>query len=78
MKIQLKCDGCGKLGNADEILTNYDNRDLCVTCALAEKLTYLKQEHTNKNEWLESTYLKELRELGKQIADIERDLLKVI
>lgn len=74
MKIQLKCDGCGKLGTADEIHTDHDDGDLCATCAHAAKLATMKQQHASKNEWLESTHLKELRELEKQIADIEREL----
>ena len=77
MKMQLKCDGCGKVGTSDEIYTDHDGRDLCATCAQSAKLSDLKQQHASKKEWLESTHLKELRELEKQIADIERELPNV-
>lgn len=74
MKIQLQCDVCGKLGGAEDISTDYDGRDLCAFHAKAAHLSDLKQEHASKKEWLESTHLKNLRDLEKQIADIEREL----
>lgn len=71
MKLKMKCDGCGKNGSADEISTDHNGRDLCAVCAQAAKLADLKERYAAKKAWLESTHLKELRELEKQIADME-------
>ncbi|KKW11470.1 MAG: hypothetical protein UY48_C0018G0004 [Candidatus Gottesmanbacteria bacterium GW2011_GWB1_49_7] len=73
MKIKLKCDGCGKIGNAEEISTDYDGQDLCTFCAKEKKLSVLKQEHASTKKWLEDTHLKSLRDLEGQIAAIERE-----
>lgn len=72
MKLTVKCDRCGKEGTADEVSTYaYGERDLCDSCSRIEHLADLKQQYASKMEWLETTHLKELRELEKQIAELE-------
>ena len=70
--MKFSCDGCGRIGNRDELASDYDGRQLCAICARAEKIADLKQKHAAKKEWLERTHLQELRELARQIADLER------
>lgn len=71
MITQLKCDWCGKLGAAGEISRSHDDQDLCESCMKVLKAGELRQKITDKRAWLESTYLKELRELEEQLAGME-------
>ena len=74
MKLKLQCDNCGKVGTAEEITASTDERDLCIACAAAEDLANMKQRYASKMEWLESTHLKELRELKQRIDAAEASL----
>lgn len=71
MKLQLKCDGCGKVGSANEIATDYDGEDLCGACRQKASLADLKQQYASRKEWLESTHLKGLRQLRGKIKRME-------
>jgi hypothetical protein len=74
MKLQLKCDSCGTVGDPQTIFTDYDDMDFCVTCTTVRKLHDLKIRLADKRAWLESTHLKEMRELENQIDAIEKRL----
>lgn len=72
VKVELQCDVCGKTGKDSEISTDLDDIDRCSQCAISAKLLYLKRKYACKKEWLDSTHMKDLRELEKQITDLER------
>lgn len=71
MKLRLQCDKCGRIGTPEEIFTGPDGEDFCHHCNKLGELASLKQRYADKKLWLEATHLKELRELEKQIADLE-------
>lgn len=77
MIIKLQCDKCGKQGSADEIVTRYDGADLCPTCTLQSRLNILRSDLASKVEWLESTHMKEVKELETEIAYVELKLSQI-
>ena len=70
MKLQLKCDRCEKIGNVEEIISNYEG-DFCKKCWQTMKLANLKDEYARKEKWLKETHLKELWDLQRQIINLE-------
>ena len=44
MKLTLQCDNCGKVGSPEEITTDYDDRDLCLSCSNFQKVLGLQIE----------------------------------
>jgi len=72
MKIEVRCDKCGRIGTADEIrFLSYLGKDLCNGCRLKQELAEAKREYEHLKSWLASTHLKKLTELEERIRAIE-------
>jgi hypothetical protein len=78
MKLQLKCDNCGKIDSAENFVSNYDGIDLCPKCDLELKIKDLKHDRDKKQRWLDETHLKDLHETDVKILELETELAKLL
>lgn len=74
MKLQLKCDGCTKVGTPEEISTDHDGRDLCKRCRICFDIGDLEQYKVG----CEAAFKRantELNTVTKKLEDLRGQLL---
>lgn len=74
MKLQVKCDGCGKEGHSDFFFTDYDNCDWCQSCNLKNSIMALEVNIKDKKKWLAETHLKKIDEWEKELKGLQEML----
>jgi hypothetical protein len=71
MVIVRKCDRCGFTGPDSEFPQSY-GEDFCAKCFKDVLLENLRRKRADKQQWLDDTHLKELKNLDDQIAELEK------
>jgi len=77
MKLTVKCDWCGKEGKGDEFYHSGDGDDLCEKCNIENEINSLQRQIQDKEDWLESTHLKTLKEMKAHVKEKQLQLSKL-
>lgn len=77
MKLQLKCDRCGKIGTKDEVYpVGYDGVDLCRRCELLNRIEENERMAAGEQERADE-HLADVQAYRQQIEEYKAELAKL-